>query len=182
MLANRIDGCFVFHFRNGSIIPYFAIDVIQIGKTTDYSFDLTTALVNSGFSVPDGFLLSNRDNTRKLLVEFNSVAFLGKDKPYFVDHLHIAIKYQRKMKRRQNVFYSATIKYMSIFLKHSSHYDHITKVPYIKGNLSKKALEPNHHLFPCTLRNTLSVDIFPQIVGYMQLYPTNGTCGFAVKL
>lgn len=104
LLANRIDGCFVFHFRNGSIIPYFAIDVIQFGKTTDYSFDLTTALVNSGFSVPNGFLLSNRDNTRKLLVEFNSVAFLGKDKPYFMDHLHIDIKYHRKMKRLQNVF------------------------------------------------------------------------------
>ncbi|PIK50444.1 hypothetical protein BSL78_12683 [Apostichopus japonicus] len=56
LLANRIDGCFVFHFRNGSIIPYFAIDVIQFGKTTDYSFDLTTALVNSGFSVPNGFI------------------------------------------------------------------------------------------------------------------------------
>lgn len=76
-LKNNLGGCFVFLFRNGSMIPYFAIDVVQSSTSLDLSSEMERAVRAAGTLTSRGLLLTNRDQSRRLLIDDDSVEFIG---------------------------------------------------------------------------------------------------------
>ncbi|KAJ8036652.1 Latent-transforming growth factor beta-binding protein 4 [Holothuria leucospilota] len=74
--SQNYNDCFIYQYRNGSIIPYFAVEFLQNEPTSDLSTRLKEALVNAGQATSGGLILSNRDRSGNILVDTDSVEFV----------------------------------------------------------------------------------------------------------